>query len=163
MPNLDSAATSEVCDDRIRDDDRWTTGREHLGVSVSDPATAAVVADAPQRSTAQPDEAIASSQNVKKHWPPAARYWLRTPGRSLRDSRRAGQALSGGSSGYAASAWFGYDAGLDVAVEVVQDDATGYAAIHRHPGGIDATAPWNSGGTSVVEDRPGVAPAMPLS
>lgn len=125
--------------------------------AVSDPANGAVIAHAPQCSTAHLDEAIASARRAFRRWRDSesrrqealavcaevlvknakeiASVITAEQGKPFREALQ---------EAYAAAAWFGYYAGLDVPVEVVQDDETGYAAVHRHPlGCVGAITPWN--------------------
>src|SRR5258705_11328908 len=127
------------------------------GVGVIDPATGEVFAQAPSCTRNQLDAAMESAQAAFRSWsrdeaarrkallacadalraaaPEAGRLLTQEQGKPL--AKAIGEILG-------ASAWFQVTAGLEIPVEVVQDDDKARIEVRRRPYGVvGAITPWN--------------------
>jgi acyl-CoA reductase-like NAD-dependent aldehyde dehydrogenase len=126
-------------------------------IDVINPATGEIFARAPDCSREQLDAAMESSQAAFKSWsrdeaarrrallacadalkeaaPEAGRVLTREQGKPLQ--KAIGELIG-------ASVWFQVTAGLEIPVEVVQDDASARIEVRRRPFGVvGAITPWN--------------------
>lgn len=124
---------------------------------VINPATGQVFAQAPECSRAQLDLAMESSAAAYKSWSrdlDKRRQALRDCANVLRErapelgqilTREQGKPLEKGiGEFFGAAVWFDYTAGLELPVEVVQDDDDARVEVHRRPlGVVAAITPWN--------------------
>ena len=131
--------------------------RAEAVLDVINPATGAPFAQAPDCSRAQLDEAMESAQAAFRSWsrdeaarrkallacaealraaaPEAARLLTQEQGKPL--DKAVGEMMG-------ASVWFKVTAGLEIPVEVVQDDEKTRIEVRRRPFGvIGAITPWN--------------------
>ncbi|MEM7410164.1 MAG: aldehyde dehydrogenase family protein [Myxococcota bacterium] len=124
---------------------------------VINPATGAAFAQAPDCSRAQLDEAMESAQAAFGPWSrdeQARRQALRDCAAALRAAapeagrvltQEQGKPLQKAIGEFMGSAvWFDFTAGLEIPVEVVQDDEKARIEVRRRPlGVVGAITPWN--------------------
>ncbi len=127
---------------------------------VINPADESLVADCPQGSVEQLDAAVAAARKAFPAWaalPDAERVAMlneigdRIQAQQMELARlitlEQGKSLNGPGSRFevgGAAAWTQVTAGLDLPVEILQDDDQGKIAIHRQPVGVvGSITPWN--------------------
>lgn len=124
---------------------------------VKNPATGQVFAQAPDCSQEQLDQAMESSASAYRAWSrdvEKRRQALRDCATVLREraqelgqllTREQGKPLAKAVGEFhGAAVWFDYTAGLEIPVEVVQDDDDARVEVHRRPlGVVAAITPWN--------------------
>jgi acyl-CoA reductase-like NAD-dependent aldehyde dehydrogenase len=124
---------------------------------VVNPATEEVFAQAPECSRAQLDRAMESSSAAFRAWHrdiERRRQALRECAKVVRERtgelaqvlvREQGKPLAKATGELlGAAVWFDFTAGLELPVEVVQDDADRRVEVHRRPlGVVAAITPWN--------------------
>jgi acyl-CoA reductase-like NAD-dependent aldehyde dehydrogenase len=124
---------------------------------VFNPASGLVFAQAPECSQAQLDQAMESSASAYRSWSQdidKRRRALRDCATVLREratelgrllTQEQGKPLQKAVGElHGAAVWFDYTAGLDLPVEVVQDDDDARVEVHRRPlGVVAAITPWN--------------------
>lgn len=130
------------------------------GFAVHNPATGAVIADAPNMTAADLDRAVSRARAAQPGWaaiPDAQRAdACRAIAALLSDhaedlarllTLEQGKPLNGLGSRWeivGAAAWAGYTAGLSLPPTVLQDDETGRVELHRKPVGVvGSITPWN--------------------
>ncbi|MHC5794840.1 aldehyde dehydrogenase family protein [Lacisediminihabitans sp. FW035] len=124
---------------------------------VINPATGRVFASAPSLSAAQVDEAFTAAAAAFRNWKRddgvrtaallAAADAIDAAAAQLASilTSEQGKPISDAATEVAmTSGWLRYFATLEIPLEVVQDDATGFAEVHRRPlGVVAAITPWN--------------------
>ena len=137
---------------------RKTAARETF--AVFNPATGALVGNAPNASLADLDDAVTAAQDAFPSWsrmPDADRQAACSAlagklGEHAEDIARLltleqGKPLGGLGSRWelgGSQAWAGYTASLSMPVKVLQDDNTGRVELHRKPiGVVGSITPWN--------------------
>jgi len=127
------------------------------GVDVINPATGEAFAQAPSCTRNQLDEAMESASAAFRSWSrdeAARRKVLLACAEALREAApEAGRLLTqeqgkplakGIEEIFGASMWFKVTAGLEIPVEVVQDDEKSRIEVRRRPFGVvGAITPWN--------------------
>lgn len=128
--------------------------------SVLNPATGEVAGEAPNATAADLDRAVAAARAAQPAWaamPDAQRAAACQAIAGLLDANaeelarlltlEQGKPLNGLGSRWelgGAAAWAGYNAGLSLPLEVLQDDPAGRVELHRKPVGvIGSVTPWN--------------------
>ncbi|MDP3342151.1 aldehyde dehydrogenase family protein [Frigidibacter sp.] len=136
-----------------------TTGRP-AGFAVHNPATGAVIGDAPNMTAADLDRAVARARAAQPGWAAAPDDQRAEACRALAAlltdhseelarllTQEQGKPLNGLGSRWeigGAAAWAGYTAGLSLPPKVLQDDATARVELHRKPVGVvGSITPWN--------------------
>jgi acyl-CoA reductase-like NAD-dependent aldehyde dehydrogenase len=127
---------------------------------VLNPSTGQPVGQCPSATRADVDAAVAAAAKAFKHWSAApdeerkaacnaiaAKLEAHAEELAQLLTREQGKPLNGIGSRYelgGAMAWTRYTAGLDLPVEVLQDDAQARIELHRKPIGVVASiTPWN--------------------
>ena len=128
--------------------------------AVLNPADESTVADCPQGTVEQLDEAVAAAKRAFPGWaalPDAQRVQMLNEIADRIDAQKLelaqlitqeqGKSLNGPGSRFevgGAAAWTRVTAGLELPVEVLQDDEQGKIEIHRRPVGVvGSITPWN--------------------
>lgn len=127
---------------------------------VRDPATEAIVAEAPAASLNQLDAAISAARRAFPAWAALSHVERKAAVLKMADiletnaaelaelvTREQGKPIGGLGSQWeigGAVAWTRYTASLELPVETIQDDANGHVTLHRKPiGVIGSITPWN--------------------
>lgn len=136
-----------------------TTGRP-AGFAVHNPATGAVIGEAPNMKSADLDRAVAKARAAQSGWAAAPDDQRAEACRALAAlltdhseelarllTQEQGKPLNGLGSRWeigGAAAWAVYTAGLSLPPKVLQDDAAGRIELHRKPVGVvGSITPWN--------------------
>lgn len=129
-------------------------------VAVLDPATGAVVGEAPVATGGQVDAAVAAAKAAFPGWAATSDDARKAACAAIADlidthaedlaqllSREQGKPLGGFGARFevgGAAAWARHAATLDLPVEVIQDDTDAHITLHRKPLGVVASiTPWN--------------------